>query len=65
VHEDAHGAQDVAQFDALLTQALVSAAALVHDEQARAKFLERVVGSGGDAAAIPTPVRSVVLAIAG
>jgi uncharacterized protein (TIGR04141 family) len=48
----------------LLAQALVSADALLHDEQARAAFLERVTEQGGDATTIPSPIHTVILGVA-
>lgn len=48
----------------LLAQALVSADALLHDEQARAKFRAIVERSGGDVSRIATPIKSVILGVA-
>jgi uncharacterized protein (TIGR04141 family) len=48
----------------LLSQALVSADALLHDEEARSKFRTVVETAGGEATSIPNPVRTVVLGVA-
>jgi uncharacterized protein (TIGR04141 family) len=48
----------------LLAQALVSTDALLHDEEARARFRERVEEKGGNLSHVPTPVHTVVLGIA-
>ncbi len=48
----------------LLSQALVSADALLHDEEARSKFCTRVETAGGDSTSIPNPVKAVVLGVA-
>jgi uncharacterized protein (TIGR04141 family) len=48
----------------LLAQALVAADALLHDEDARAKFREKVVAAGGDPSSIPDKVQRVVLGVA-
>lgn len=48
----------------LLAQALVSADALLYDEDARAKFRAKVVAAGGDPASIPDKVQRVVLGVA-
>lgn len=48
----------------LLAQSLVSADALLHDEEARLRFRERVLEHGGDASAIPLKVHTVVLGVA-
>ena len=48
----------------LLAQALVSTDALLHDEEARTRFRDRVQEKGGDVNHIPTPVRTVVLGMA-
>lgn len=48
----------------LLSQALVSADALLHDEEARSKFCTRVETAGGDPTSIPNSVKTVVLGVA-
>lgn len=48
----------------LLAQALVSTDALLHDEEARTTFRQRIEETGGDPGRIPTPIHTVVLALA-
>lgn len=48
----------------LLSQALVSADALLHDEEARSKFRTVVETAGGDPTSIPNSVKTVVLGVA-
>lgn len=48
----------------LLAQALVSADALLHDEEARTKLRQRVEEQGGDPGHVPNRVHRVVLGIA-
>jgi uncharacterized protein (TIGR04141 family) len=48
----------------LLSQALVSTDALLHDQEARGKFQDAVIKAGGDPATIPNPVKNVVLGVA-
>lgn len=48
----------------LIAQALVSADALLYDEEARALLIEKVKAAGGDPATIPDRVEKVVLGMA-
>lgn len=48
----------------LLGQALVAADALLHDEDARAKFRAKVVAAGGHPQSVPDKVERVVLGVA-
>jgi uncharacterized protein (TIGR04141 family) len=47
-----------------IAQALVSADALLHDDEARAQLAEKVKANGGDPATIPHRVEKVVLGMA-